>query len=134
MTAPDIPPQIASARPEMTTAIMAGTCIDEVVLRDLVHGFYGNVRRDPVLGPIFAAGIVDWGPHLERMVAFWSPVALMTGRYHGAPYRRTPRFRPDWRILSAGWRCSARRRAKPACPRVPRTSSNGPNASHARSS
>ncbi|MGB8623601.1 MAG: group III truncated hemoglobin, partial [Paracoccaceae bacterium] len=26
-----------------------------------------------------------WAPHLERMCAFWSSVALMTGRYHGAP-------------------------------------------------
>jgi hemoglobin len=38
-----------------------------------------------VLGPIFAARIADWQPHLERMVAFWSSVALMTGRYHGRP-------------------------------------------------
>lgn len=85
MTAPDPSPQIASARPEMTAAIMAGTGLDDDVLRDLVLGFYGEVRRDPMLGPIFAARIVDWGPHLERMVAFWSSVALMTGRYHGRP-------------------------------------------------
>ncbi|MGB8622216.1 MAG: group III truncated hemoglobin, partial [Paracoccaceae bacterium] len=37
------------------------------------------------LGPIFAARITDWAPHLERMCAFWSSVALMTRRYHGAP-------------------------------------------------
>ena len=77
--------QIASARPEMTAAIMAETGLDEDVLRDLVHSFYAKVRRDAVLGPIFAARISDWDPHLERMVAFWSSVALMTGRYHGRP-------------------------------------------------
>lgn len=77
--------QIASARPEMTAAIMAETGLDEDVLRDLVHSLYAKVRRDAVLGPIFAARISDWDPHLERMVAFWSSVALMTGRYHGAP-------------------------------------------------
>ncbi len=77
--------QSASARPEMTAAIMAETGLDEVILRDLVHSFYDKVRRDAVLGPIFAARIEDWGPHLERMVAFWSSVALMTGRYHGRP-------------------------------------------------
>ncbi len=77
--------QIASARPEMTAAIMAETGLDEEILRDLVHSFYDKVRRDAVLGPIFAARITDWGPHLERMVAFWSSVALMTGRYHGRP-------------------------------------------------
>lgn len=82
---PQRPHNVASARPEMTAAIMAETGLDEEVLRDLVHGFYGKVRRDPVLGPIFAARIVDWGSHLGRMVAFWSSVALMTGRYHGRP-------------------------------------------------
>lgn len=77
--------QIAFARPEMTAAIMAETGLDEDVLRDLVHSFYAKVRRDAVLGPIFAARISDWDPHLERMVAFWSSVALMTGGYHGQP-------------------------------------------------
>jgi hemoglobin len=50
-----------------------------------VHRFYERVRSDPILAPIFAARITDWAPHLERMVAFWSSVALMTGRYHGRP-------------------------------------------------
>ena len=85
MSAAEPLPQIASARPEMTAAIMAETGLDEDVLRDLVHSFYDKVRRDAVLGPIFAARIADWGPHLERMVTFWSSVALMTGRYHGRP-------------------------------------------------
>ena len=43
------------------------------------------MRADDLIGPIFAARIEDWGPHLERMTAFWSSVALMTGRYHGSP-------------------------------------------------
>ncbi|WP_229665972.1 group III truncated hemoglobin [Wenxinia marina] len=64
---------------------MARTGLDEAVLTDLVHAFYARVRTDPVLGPIFAERIGDWGWHLERMVDFWSSVALMTGRYHGAP-------------------------------------------------
>lgn len=96
MTAPDSPPQIASARPEMTAALMAETGLDEAILRDLVHRFYEKVRGDAVLGPIFDARIADWGPHLERMVAFWSSVALMTGRYHGAP---VPAHTP----LPVGW-------------------------------
>jgi len=85
MSAAEPSAQIASARPEMTAAIMAETGLDEDVLRELVHSFYAKVRRDAVLGPIFAARISDWDPHLERMVAFWSSVALMTGRYHGRP-------------------------------------------------
>ena len=64
---------------------MERTALSEAVLTDLVHRFYGKVRLDPVLGPIFADRISDWEPHLEKMVDFWSSVALMTGRYHGAP-------------------------------------------------
>ena len=79
------PLRITSARTQMTASITAATGLDEDVLRDLVHAFYGEVRRDPMLGPIFEARISDWGPHLDRMVAFWSSVALMTGRYHGHP-------------------------------------------------
>lgn len=82
---PNDAPRIASARPDLTAALMARTGLDETVLTNLVHGFYAKVREDDVLGPIFAARITDWGPHLDRMVAFWSSVALMTGRYHGAP-------------------------------------------------
>jgi len=77
--------KIVSARPEMTAALSARTGLDENVLRALVDRFYAKVRRDQVLGPIFEAHVEDWAPHLERMVAFWSSVALMTGRYHGRP-------------------------------------------------
>lgn len=85
MTATEGIPQVASARPEMTAEIVAKTGLDEEVLRRLVHEFYAKIRSDPMLGPIFAERITDWGPHLDLMVAFWSSVALMTGRYHGRP-------------------------------------------------
>ena len=85
MTPQNDKPQIASARPEMTAAIMAETGLDEGVLRTLVERFYGKVRRDAVLGPIFETRISNWVLHLDRMVIFWSSVALMTGRYHGRP-------------------------------------------------
>lgn len=80
-------PRIAAAglRPEATAALMAETGLNEAVLRSLVHRFYARIRSDAVLGPIFAARITDWPAHLERMCAFWSSVALMTGRYHGTP-------------------------------------------------
>jgi len=85
METPAQPQEITSARPEVTAALMAETGLDEDVLRQLVHRFYAKVRHDQMLGPIFAAKITDWTPHLERMVAFWSSVALMTGQYHGRP-------------------------------------------------
>ncbi len=74
-----------SARLEVTAALMAETGLDPDVLRDLVHRFYARIRADAVLGPIFATRITDWAPHIDRMVDFWSSVALMTGQYHGRP-------------------------------------------------
>lgn len=59
--------------------------VDDVMIERLVRHFYAEVRPDPVLGPIFAARISTWEPHLERMCAFWSSVMLRTGRYHGRP-------------------------------------------------
>lgn len=85
MTSGIAEPHIVSARPGMSAAIMAETGLDEGMLRALVTRFYEKVRRDAVLGPVFEARISDWAPHLDRMVAFWSSVALMTGRYHGRP-------------------------------------------------
>lgn len=85
MTLQTSPEVASSARPQMTAELMAKTGLTDDVLKHLVHGFYDRVRRDPGLGPIFDERIHDWGPHLERMVEFWSSVALMTGRYHGAP-------------------------------------------------
>lgn len=86
----------ASQRPAMTAQLMEATGLDGEMLAALVHGFYGKVRRDPLLGPVFASRIVDWGPHLEKMVAFWHSVALMTGTYKGAPM-------PAHVTLPVGW-------------------------------
>lgn len=69
----------------LTLDVMQRTGIDEAMIGRLVHAFYGAIRSEPVLGPIFAARIVDWDRHLARMCDFWSSVALMTGRYHGRP-------------------------------------------------
>jgi hemoglobin len=78
-------PDLADRRAAVTAEIKARTGIDEQMIRTLVHGFYDRVRGDEVLGPVFSARIKDWGPHLERMCAFWSSVALLTGTYHGRP-------------------------------------------------
>lgn len=80
-------PVISERRIEVTQAIRDETGIDEAMIERLVHGFYDRVRADDMLGPVFAERIADWGPHLGRMVQFWSSVALMTGAYHGQPMR-----------------------------------------------
>lgn len=108
-------PRVTSARPEMTARIMAETGLDEAILTTLVHRFYGKVRADAVLAPIFAARIRDWGPHLERMVAFWSSVALMTGRYHGAPVPAHAGLPVAWEHFDR-WLALFRETAHEVCP------------------
>lgn len=110
-------PPVASARPEITAALMAETGLDDGMLRDLVHRFYDRVRADAVLGPIFAARIADWAPHLERMVAFWSSVALMTGRYHGAPMPAHATLPVTWAHFDR-WLALFRETALEICPPV----------------
>src|SRR3954462_7128884 len=58
---------------------------DEAMIRALVHAFYGRVRDDAELGPIFNNADTDWDTHLATMCDFWSSVMLATGRYHGRP-------------------------------------------------
>ncbi len=108
-------PPIRSARPDATREIMARTGLDEDRLTALVHRFYDKVRADPMLGPVFAERIADWGPHLERMVDFWSSVALMTGRYHGAPVPRHAALPVDWAHFER-WLTLFRETAAETCP------------------
>ena len=65
--------------------IVARTGIDEAMIDRLVRTFYGRARLDALIGPIFENKVHDWDKHLGRMCAFWSSVALMSGRYHGQP-------------------------------------------------
>jgi hemoglobin len=78
----------AERRAQITAEIVERTGIDEAMIERLVRGFYAKVRQDELLAPIFAAHISDWEPHLTRMYAFWSSVALMSGRYHGRPMEK----------------------------------------------
>jgi hemoglobin len=70
----------------------------ETQLTELVHSFYGKVREDEALGPVFNDAISDWPHHLGKMVDFWSSVMLTTGRYKGNPMmmhlKHVARIRP----------------------------------------
>ncbi len=87
MTDISTPVTAAERRAALSAEIQAATGIDEPMIERLVRAFYARVQKDALIGPIFAARITDWEPHLARMCAFWSSVALMTGRYHGQPMR-----------------------------------------------
>ncbi|HEX2561213.1 group III truncated hemoglobin [Phenylobacterium sp.] len=62
-----------------------GAGVTEAMIAELVHAFYGKVRAEPVLGPIFNGAVDDWEEHLEKLCDFWSSVLLMTGRFKGRP-------------------------------------------------
>ncbi|WP_232631003.1 group III truncated hemoglobin [Methylobacterium sp. Leaf118] len=62
----------------------------EAALAAFLDAFYAKVRRDPLIGPVFAARIAeaDWPHHMARVTDFWSSVLLRTGRYQGNPFGR----------------------------------------------
>ncbi|MCA1762163.1 MAG: group III truncated hemoglobin [Cryomorphaceae bacterium] len=56
-------------------------------IKHLVDAFYGKVRRDELLGPIFNEQIGDrWPEHLEKMYRFWQTVLLNEHSYSGSPF------------------------------------------------
>lgn len=69
-------------RAVLAQRIRAQTGLDDAALARLVRRFYAQASKDPDLGPIFAAHVVDWEAHYARMVDFWASVALLAGRYH----------------------------------------------------
>jgi len=75
---------LAARRAAATAAITDRTGLDEALLERVVRTFYDRARRDPLLGPVFDR-VTAWEPHIARISAFWSSVALQTGRYHGTP-------------------------------------------------
>lgn len=73
--------------------------VTEAMIVELVHAFYGRVRRDPTLGPIFDGAIGDgWDDHMAKLCDFWSSVMLATGRFGGSPmaaHARRPEIRDE---------------------------------------
>ena len=54
----------------------------------LVDTFYGEVRKDALLGGIFNGVIGDrWPEHLAKMYRFWATVLINEASYAGAPLR-----------------------------------------------
>jgi len=103
-------------RAAITSQIQAETSIDEAMIEQLVRSFYARVRDDGILGPIFTAKIEVWEPHLQKMFAFWSSVALMTGRYHGQPMARRLPLPIDARHFDR-WLALFAQTAREVCPR-----------------
>jgi hemoglobin len=61
--------------------------LDETMIRCVVHGFYDEIRRDELLGPIFHDRIEpsDRPRPMVKMCDVWSSTLLRTSRYEGRP-------------------------------------------------
>jgi hemoglobin len=76
----------AAIRPSYSRPGAVSDAVDMPVIRAVVDDFYGRIRQDPMLGPVFEAHIEDWGPHLVKMYGFWSTVLLGDRQYTGNPF------------------------------------------------
>jgi hemoglobin len=79
--------------------------ITEEMVAALVRDFYGRVRDDALLGPMFRAVVPDWEEHLQTVTDFWSRVLLGSDRYGGCVIaahgrlRMTPAHFDRWLAL-----------------------------------
>lgn len=82
-----MPAQASGSHPLTLRGVRLPNELDEAMIHDVVHGFYGRIRADDLLGPVFAARIADdqWPVHLGKMCDFWSATILRTDRYGGRP-------------------------------------------------
>ncbi|MFT6674591.1 MAG: hemoglobin [Sulfitobacter sp.] len=51
----------------------------------VVQAFYREVRRDPVLGPVFASHVTNWPDHEAKIARFWRNAILGDRCYSGNP-------------------------------------------------
>lgn len=82
--------------------------IDEATITELIQRFYGKLRVDPTLGPIFERQIgATWEEHLVTIADFWSNMVLRTRRYMGRPmgaHFKIPDIAPEhFTIWLAAW-------------------------------
>jgi hemoglobin len=53
----------------------------------LVNEFYGKVKADPLIGPIFNdVASVNWDEHIPKLINFWSDLLLGEDTYRGRPF------------------------------------------------
>lgn len=62
-----------------------------------VDSFYGKVRENSLLAPVFASRIADdaWPAHLQRMYAFWNAILFAEKGFDGNPMQKHMRLPID---------------------------------------
>lgn len=105
---------VLERRAQIAPGAAAG--VTEAIIQAQVHTFYGRVRDDAVLGPIFNARVEDWPDHLAKLCDFWSSVTLMTGRFKGSPMAAHSRAPEIEMAHFARWLDIWRQTARDVCP------------------
>ena len=60
-----------NSTPFQHRAVAAG--VTKALIRDVLHDFYGKVRQDAMLAPIFENAIGgNWDHHIEKVTLFWT--------------------------------------------------------------
>ena len=73
---------LVTAGPSEYRGAAAG--LTEPLIRTVILSFYEKVRRDALLGPVFAEAIGDdWTPQIERIVLFWLTATGQQRGYEG---------------------------------------------------
>tara|TARA_B110000046_G_scaffold63181_2_gene70651 strand:+ start:23981 stop:24355 length:375 start_codon:yes stop_codon:yes gene_type:complete len=55
----------------------------------MVNEFYGKVKEDELLGPIFESVVKgNWDAHLEKMHGFWETIIFNVKKYTGSPFQK----------------------------------------------
>lgn len=77
---------------------MTGAALTVLEIERVTEAFYAKVRRDPVLGPVFAVHIDDWPTHIDRIIRFWRNAILREKLYDGNPmikHREAVNVKPE---------------------------------------
>ena len=89
------PLRVTEAR-QAARAEAAEMGITAELVSDLVETFYGHVREDDMLGPVFEKAVKgDWDPHLATMKRFWSSMVFHDGSYSGRPMPAHMKIKAD---------------------------------------
>lgn len=63
--------------------------VTKQLVRDVIRTFYGKIRNDVVLGPLFVSAIgTEWDTHIERIVRFWLTATRLERSYNGREFMR----------------------------------------------
>ena len=71
---------VNNSKPFQHRAVAAG--VTKALIRDVIHDFYGKVRQDVMLGPIFENAIGgNWDRHIEKVILFWTTATRLDTGY-----------------------------------------------------